>query len=73
MSLSERLERKVEAMKESLPKDKPHDYYVGMLFGYRQAVITMHGNVDVFTNEEQVWDNVTLTALAIERKAKETK
>ena len=72
-TLNERLERRVKAIEDVLPDGKSKTYYEGMLFGYRQAVIGIFSNIDHFANESETWDITTLTAVAIERKMKESK
>jgi hypothetical protein len=66
-------QRRVDAIMASLPADRSKDYYAGMLFGYRQAVIGIYQDVDTFAKESEVWDITTVTALAIERKMLECK
>jgi hypothetical protein len=73
MPLNERQERRIAAIVGSLPADKSREYYEGMLFGYRQAVIGIYQDIDHFANESETWDITTMTALAIERKIKECK
>ena len=70
--LNERQQRRVDGIERSLPLGKSHDYYVGMLFGYRQAVIGIYQDIDTFANESDAWDITTMTALAIEKKIEET-
>lgn len=73
MSLNDRQQRRVAKIVGSLPPDKPVEYYEGMLFGYRQAVIGIYQDIDHFANECETWDITTYTALAIERKIEQCK
>lgn len=73
ITLSERQQKRIDSIRESLPKDKSPEYYEGMLHGYRQAVIGIYKDVDHFANESDVWDITTVTALAIERKIRDAR